>query len=126
MPFRLTRLGEKQAITQLLLFAEPAVQKTPRAILRRFDVPSYNVRPMEIDLHGYHPRDVVWSGVLAKLVQQAWEIGESCLCLRFMAIGRNRGISPGFVNTNTDSFGLDIRRCLRHNVALRQWILHRR
>jgi len=36
--------------------------------------------------------------------------------------GRNRGISPGFVNTNTGFFGLQIRRELRNNKGLRQWI----
>ncbi len=36
---------------------------------------------MEIDLHGYHPRDIVWSGVLEKIVQQVWEMGESHSCL---------------------------------------------
>jgi len=78
---------------------------------------------MEIDLHGYHPRDVVWSGVLAKVVRQAWEMGESHLCF-IHGHGRNRGISPGFVNTNTGYFGLEIRRALRHEQDLRRWILH--
>lgn len=78
---------------------------------------------MEIDLHGYHPRDIVWSGVLTKLVQQAWEMGESHLCF-IHGHGRNRGITPGFVNTNTGYFGLEIRRALRHELELRQWILH--
>ena len=36
--------------------------------------------------------------------------------------GRNRGISPGFVNTNTGYFGLEIRRALRRDKELRQWI----
>ncbi len=31
---------------------------------------------MQIDLHGYHPAEIVWSGVLAKIVEQAWEMGE--------------------------------------------------
>jgi hypothetical protein len=78
---------------------------------------------MEIDLHGYHPRDMVWSRVLNKVVQQAWEMGESSLCL-IHGHGRNRGISPGFVNTNTGYFGLEIRRALRHDHELRKWILH--
>src|SRR5579863_2727237 len=38
--------------------------------------------------------------------------------------GRNRGITPGFVNTNTGSFGLQIRSALRHDKDLRQWIHH--
>jgi hypothetical protein len=78
---------------------------------------------MEIDLHGYHPRDIVWSGVLTRIVQQAWEIGESELTL-IHGHGRNRGISPGFVNTNTGFFGLEIRRALRHDKQLRLLILH--
>jgi hypothetical protein len=36
---------------------------------------------MEIDLHGYHPRDIVWNRVLAKVVEQAWEMGERELIL---------------------------------------------
>ena len=78
---------------------------------------------MDIDLHGYHPREIVWSGVLAKVIQQVWEMGESHLCF-IHGHGRNRGISPGFVNTNTGYFGLEIRRALRHDPELRRWILH--
>jgi hypothetical protein len=76
---------------------------------------------MEIDLHGYHPTEIVDSGVLVELIRQAWEMGESTLTL-IHGHGRNRGISPGFVNTNTGYFGLSIRRALRHDDALRQWI----
>jgi hypothetical protein len=66
---------------------------------------------------------LVWSGVLAKVVQQVWEMGESHLCF-IHGHGRNRGITPGFVNTNTGYFGLEIRRALRHDPELRRWILH--
>ena len=38
--------------------------------------------------------------------------------------GRNRGITPGFVNTNTGYFGLQIRRALRRDKSLRTWIHH--
>jgi hypothetical protein len=31
---------------------------------------------MEIDLHGYHPAEIVFNGTLGKIVQQAWEMGE--------------------------------------------------
>ena len=75
---------------------------------------------MEIDLHGYHPGDICGS-VLTKIVQQAWESGHDTLTL-IHGHGRNRGISPGFVNTNTGYFGLQIRSSLRHDIALRQWI----
>jgi hypothetical protein len=54
-------------------------------------------------------------------VQQAWEMGEVRLTL-IHGHGRNRGISPGFVNTNTGYFGLCIRRALRHDESLREWI----
>ena len=56
-----------------------------------------------------------------KLVQQTWEMGEAELTL-IHGHGRNRGISPGFVNTNTGYFGLCIRRALRHDDAFREWI----
>ena len=78
---------------------------------------------MEIDLHGYHPADIVFNGVLNKLVKQAWETGAHNLRL-IHGHGRNRGISPGFVNTNTGYFGLTIRRALRHDESLRRWMFH--
>ena len=76
---------------------------------------------MQIDLHGYHPRQIVWNGALLALVEQAWEMGESELIL-IHGHGRNRGITPGFVNTNTGFFGLEIRKALRHDERLRRWI----
>jgi hypothetical protein len=76
---------------------------------------------MEIDLHGYHPSDIVWNGILTRIVQQTWEMGVTHLRL-IHGHGRNRGISPGFANTNTGFFGLEIRRALRHDKELRQWI----
>ena len=36
---------------------------------------------MTIDLHGYHPREIVWNGVLGRIIQQAWEMGEPYLYL---------------------------------------------
>jgi len=78
---------------------------------------------MEIDLHGYHPAEIVFNGVLRKILQQVWEMGESDLTL-IHGHGRNRGITPGFVNTNTGYFGLCIRRALRNDESLRQWIKH--
>ena len=78
---------------------------------------------MQIDLHGYHPRQIVWNGILVGLVEQAWEMGESELTL-IHGHGRNRGITPGFVNTNTGFFGLEIRKALRHDERLRRWIHH--
>jgi hypothetical protein len=78
---------------------------------------------LTIDLHGYHPAAIVWSGVLNKVVQQSWEMGEPYLAL-IHGHGRNRGITPGFVNTNTGYFGLQIRQALRHDKSLRTWIYH--
>ena len=76
---------------------------------------------MTIDLHGYHPADIVWNGVLEKVIQQSWEMGEPQLYL-IHGHGRNRGRGPGFVNTNTGYFGLQIRHTLRHDKDLRKWI----
>jgi hypothetical protein len=78
---------------------------------------------MDVDLHGFHPSQIINSGWFYRLVQQTWEMGESRLTL-IHGHGRNRGISPGFVNTNTGYFGLCIRRALRHDDTFRQWILH--
>jgi hypothetical protein len=69
---------------------------------------------MQIDLHGYHPRQIVRNGVLVELVEQAWEMGESELVL-IHGHGRNRGITPGFVNTNTGFFGRSGR------IRTKQW-----
>ena len=78
---------------------------------------------MEIDLHGYHPSQIVGTDIFEKLLQQTWEMGDTDLKL-IHGHSRNRGISPGFVNTNTGYFGLEIRRALRHDSRLRQWIKH--
>jgi len=76
---------------------------------------------MELDLHGYHPEEIVWNRLLTKILQQAWEMGETDLKL-IHGHGRHRGFSPGFVNTNTGFFGLAIRDALCHDKQLRQWI----
>ena len=74
-------------------------------------------RELVLDLHGYHPDDVG----LAKIAEQAWEMGAERIQL-IHGHGRARGLSPGFVNTNTGYFGLRIRNALRHDRELRQWI----
>jgi hypothetical protein len=78
---------------------------------------------MEIDLHGYHPAEIVFNGVLGTILQQSWEMGEIELIL-IHGHDRNRGTTPGFVNTNTGYFGLCIRRALRWDQSFRQWIKH--
>ena len=76
---------------------------------------------MEIDLHGYHPTHIIETGILARIIQQSWEIGEKEIHF-IHGHGRKRGISVGLVNTNTGFFGLAIRSDLRHSSELRQWI----
>src|ERR1700692_1584813 len=71
-------------------------------------------------LHASPPPDIV-GPPLAKLVEQAWEMGADRICF-IHGHGRARGISPGFVNTNTGYFGLCVRRELRSNKDLRRWI----
>jgi DNA-nicking Smr family endonuclease len=74
----------------------------------------------QIDLHGYHPRDIK-GAPLARILEQAWQMGAPRI--RFIhGHGRARGKSPGPYNTNTGYFGLSIRRALRRNRELRQWI----
>jgi hypothetical protein len=74
-------------------------------------------RKMNIDLHGYHPSQIN----VATLLQQAWEAGAESVTL-IHGHGHNRGLSVGFVNTNTGYFGLEIRRSIRGNAELRQWV----
>ena len=73
---------------------------------------------MDIDLHGYHPVDIN----LAALVRQAWEMGAPQITL-IHGHGHNRGISAGFVNSNTGFFGMTIRPTLRHDPEFKPWIV---
>jgi len=61
------------------------------------------------------------TGILARIAEQAWEKGEKQINL-IHGHGRNRGISVGFINTNTGYFGLKVRSDLRSSEELRQWI----
>ncbi len=71
---------------------------------------------MKIDLHGYHPSEID----VTDLIRQAWEMGADELTF-IHGHGHNRGISVGFVNTNTGYFGLSVRRAIRGNSELRPW-----
>jgi hypothetical protein len=77
---------------------------------------------VDVDLHGYHPDDIC-GDPLKNVVRQAWEMGATQIRL-IHGHGRGRGLSPGFVNTNTGYFGLCIRNAIRHDDDLRQWIKH--
>ena len=79
---------------------------------------------VQIDLHGYHPRDIK-GAPLATILEQAWQMGAPRI--RFIhghgrTRGKSRDNSRGFYRTNTGYFGLSIRRALRRHRALRQWI----
>src|SRR5579871_4001123 len=76
----------------------------------------------EVDLHGYHPDDICGSP-LAHIVEQAWEMGAGSIRL-IHGHGHDRFRSPGFVHSNTGYLGISIRRALRHEVGMRQWIKH--
>ena len=71
--------------------------------------PNYGRRVLRLpDLdHCKSAVEMVWNGVLAKLIEQVWEMGERELIL-IHGHGRNRGITPGFVNTNTGFSGLQV------------------
>jgi hypothetical protein len=79
---------------------------------------------MEIDLHGHYPRDIIDTGILHRIVKQAREMGEPQISF-IHGHGRNRGISPGFVNTNTGRFGLAVRSALRNSPELRSFTVKR-
>lgn len=91
-----------------------------RLRLSRFRLSRGLVMRKKVDLHGNYPAEVC-SGLLTRIVRQAWEMGVKNLVL-IHGHGRNRGISPGFANTNTGYLGLTVRRTLRHDPELRQWI----
>jgi hypothetical protein len=86
------------------------------------------LRYRSIDLRGYYPTDITGHphGLPAEtpvsgIIEQAWEMGAGSV--RFIhGHGRGRGLSPGFVNTNTGYFGLQIRNKLRCDIGLRRWI----
>jgi creatinine amidohydrolase/Fe(II)-dependent formamide hydrolase-like protein len=72
---------------------------------------------LEIDLHGYHPSEID----IAELLRQAWETGAAEVTF-IHGHGRNRGLSPGFVNTNTGYFGLQVRQAIRRKSELKPWV----
>jgi hypothetical protein len=74
-------------------------------------------RQVEVDLHGYHPDDVA----LDEIVKQAWAQGATKLTI-IHGHGRNRGISPGFVKTNTGYFGLRVRDFLRNDPDIKSLV----
>ena len=73
----------------------------------------------KIDLHGYRPTDFIGQP-MAAIVQQPGKWARHG-CVSFTGTAA-RGKSPGFYNTHTGYFGLRIRRELRHNRFLPQWI----
>jgi hypothetical protein len=72
-----------------------------------------------VDLHGYHPNSL-GNEMVALLLQQAWEMGAPTFTF-IHGHGRFRGPAP-FANTNTGWLGLTVRRILRWDVDLRQWM----
>lgn len=86
--------------------------------LRTIETPEQGiVRRMEIDLHGFHPRDLD----LETLLKQVWETGADDVVL-VHGHGRSRGKSVGFLNTKTGHFGLCIRATIRGNPRLKPWV----
>ena len=72
---------------------------------------------MQIDLHGYHPDEID----VEDLLKQAWESGASEVTF-IHGHGHKRGLSAGFVNTNTGYFGLRVRGAIRRNSDLKPWV----
>jgi hypothetical protein len=70
---------------------------------------------MGIDLHGYHPSDIVGSGMLEQLVQQAWEMGESRLGLIHGGVPGKSCTSGGKANWYERSLVCHEERSMRRN-----------
>jgi hypothetical protein len=93
----------------------PATPPPSPVQLRIVETPDQKtVRRMEIDLHGFHPRDLDLEGLL----KQVWETGADDVVL-VHGHGRNRGTSRAFVNSKTGHFGLCIRATIRGNPRLK-------
>ena len=76
--------------------------------------PTVKAGQVEVDLHGYHPDD----GAIDEIVKAA--VAQAATKLTIIhGHGRNRGISPGFVNTNTGYFGLRVRDVLRNDPDIK-------
>jgi hypothetical protein len=88
----------------------------------------YNGRPLGLSLRGKtswklictatHPDDVD----IVALVRQCWEMDAAQITL-IHGHGHNRGISAGFVNTNTGFFGLCVRSVRRHDSAVKSFVI---
>jgi hypothetical protein len=39
------------------------------------------IKVIKMDLHGYHPSEIVQTDVLKKIIQQTWEMGENYVTL---------------------------------------------
>ena len=76
----------------------------------------------QIDLHGFHPYDEQLPDAIADGVRQAYEKEFPTLTI-IHGHGFNReGYSSSFVNSNTGWLGQTVRRILRQNSDLRQWM----
>ncbi len=73
----------------------------------------------EIDLHGYYPEGV--EGVVHDAVLTAWEVSAPRLRI-IHGHGYNRRDYCLFANTNTGPLGMAVRRLLREDRALRQYM----
>jgi hypothetical protein len=75
----------------------------------------------EFDFHGFRVMEITDTCLIGDIIQQCWEMGETQV--KFIhGHGRNRGISPGFLNTNTGRLGVAVRSQLRNSSRLRQFI----
>jgi len=77
------------------------------------------MKVVQFDLHGYYPEHI-YGGIVELIVEQAWEMGADTLIL-IHGHGRNRGVTPGFVNANTGYLGLQVRAALQEK-DLRKWV----
>ncbi len=77
-----------------------------------------------IDLHGYALDTIRATGLVRRLVEQAWEMGVNELTV-IHGHGLWRGLPRPFANTNTGVLGLEVRSTLRRSRDLRRWMYSR-
>jgi hypothetical protein len=72
-------------LTERVLEAGPlrSPQRLSMVVSRAFLSPGVKgmIKVIKMDLHGYHPSEIVHTDVLKKIIQQTWEMGENDVTL---------------------------------------------
>jgi hypothetical protein len=80
------------------------------------------IKTSTVDLHGLYPGDI-YDGALAEHCRKAFENGDERITF-IHGHGFYRGNHGACGGSNTGVLGLAVRRTLRDDSGLRQWIYH--